>query len=52
MVEVGILQFRSQREFKVKGCVLGSKPCMIFSGDLFETDLNYIRLKNLFIGMA
>ncbi len=27
-----------------------SKPCVIFTGDLFETDTNYIRLKNVLIG--
>ena len=29
-----------------------SKPCLLFTGDLFETDTNYIRLKNVLIGMA
>ena len=32
-------------------CVAGSKPCLIFTGDYFETDENYKRLKNLLIGM-
>ena len=50
MAELGILNFSSRTQFKAGGCVLGSKPCMLFSGDLFETDFNYIRLKNLFIG--
>ena len=31
-------------------CTLGSKPCMVFAGDLFETDSEYMRLKNLLIG--
>ena len=31
-------------------CIVGSKPCLVFSGDLFETDSEYARLKNLFIG--
>lgn len=50
MVELGVLGFRSVREFSTEGCVLGAKPCMVFSGDLFETDSKYMRLKNLFIG--
>lgn len=50
MIELGILSFVSSREFKIDGSVLGSKPCMLFSGDLFQTDFNYTRLKNLFIG--
>ena len=35
----------------VEGSSVCTKPCLIFTGDLFETDLNYTRLKNLFIGM-
>ena len=34
----------------MEGSVLGSKPCLIFSGDQFETDSSYARLKNLLIG--
>ena len=31
-------------------CIIGSKPCLVFSGDLFETDSEYARLmKNIFI---
>lgn len=29
---------------------LGSKPCLIFVGEPFETDPEMMRLKNLFIG--
>ncbi len=29
---------------------MGSKPCLVFAGDLFETNLEYMRLKNLLIG--
>lgn len=36
--------------FQTAKCVVGSKPCLVFSGDLFETDSEYARLKNLFIG--
>ena len=31
-------------------CMVGSKPCLVFSGDLFETDSEYARLKNVLIG--
>jgi len=50
MVELGVLQFKSARVCRGEACVLGSKPCMIFSGDFFETDSKYARLKNMFIG--
>ena len=52
MIEVGILKLSSSKDFKAEGCVLGSKPCMLFCGDIFETDSIYIRLKNLFIGKS
>ena len=32
------------------GSVLGSKPCLLFAGDCFETEVLYIRIKNIFIG--
>lgn len=50
MAELGVLKFVSWTQFKAGGCVLGSKPCLLFTGDCFETDFNYIRLKNLLIG--
>ena len=30
--------------------MVGSKPCLVFSGDLFETDSEYARLKNVLLG--
>ena len=50
MIELGVVRFTSCSKFRAEGCVLGSKPALLFSGDLFETDLKYMRLKNLFIG--
>jgi ribosome production factor 2 len=49
MIELGIENFKPFADFKSKSCVLGSKPCLIFSGDLFETEVEYVRLKNIFI---
>ncbi len=37
---------------QLEGNILGSKPCLIFSGDQFETESTYARLKNLLIGKA
>ena len=51
MVELGINSFKAIHDFTTSKCVLGSKPCFVFSGDAFETDQDYIRLKNLFIGI-
>ena len=29
---------------------MGSKPFLLFAGDLFETEVEFIRLKNILIG--
>jgi len=29
---------------------LGSKPCLVFTGDAFDSDAEYKRLKNCLIG--
>ena len=50
MIETGVETFRPLSFFKGLKCAVGSKPCLIFSGDLFETDANYSCLKNLLIG--
>jgi hypothetical protein len=31
---------------------VGTKPCLLFVGEPFETDYEYKRLKNLFIGKS
>lgn len=49
MFELGIEKYQSMMEFKESKCVLGSKPCMVFVGDIFEQDHEHKRLKNLFI---
>lgn len=32
-------------------CPLGTKPMLVFAGELFDTDNEYKRLKSLLIGM-
>ncbi|XP_038076077.1 ribosome production factor 2 homolog isoform X2 [Patiria miniata] len=49
MVELGIDKFTSMYEIKNAKCMSGTKPCLVFSGDLFETEHEYKRLKNLMI---
>ncbi|GAB1607877.1 ribosome production factor 2 homolog [Argonauta hians] len=49
MIELGVTQFKSMMEEKSAKVSLGSKPCLLFAGDPFEQDAEYIRLKNLFI---
>ena len=36
---------------QVSKCPVGTKPCLLFTGDPFEQDHEHRRLKNLFIGM-
>ncbi|XP_041354756.1 ribosome production factor 2 homolog [Gigantopelta aegis] len=49
MVELGIDSFKSLFAFEGVKCSLGVKPCLIFSGEAFENDIEYARLKNMFI---
>jgi ribosome production factor 2 len=49
MIELGIEKFTPFSSFKSKSCILGSKPCLVFAGDPFETEPEFIRLKNIFI---
>ncbi|XP_025097497.1 ribosome production factor 2 homolog [Pomacea canaliculata] len=48
MVEFGIEKFVSMLEFKGEKCVFGVKPCLVFSGQAFEQDSEYQRIRNLF----
>ena len=36
--------------FQGMKCLAGIKPCLLFTGDAFEQEDEYIRLKNLLIG--
>ncbi|XP_043918667.1 ribosome production factor 2 homolog [Protopterus annectens] len=49
MIELGIEKFVSLHSIKNSKCPEGTKPMLIFAGDVFETDGDYRRLKSLFI---
>ncbi|ESO82697.1 hypothetical protein LOTGIDRAFT_229754 [Lottia gigantea] len=49
MVELGIDSFKSMFDFRNDKCSQGTKPCVIISGQDFESDEDYRKLKNLFI---
>ena len=49
MVEFGIENFKSISDFEGDKIPLGTKPCLLFSGSLFETHDELKRIKNLFI---
>ncbi|KAL2726275.1 ribosome production factor 2 [Vespula maculifrons] len=51
MMEFGIENYKSLKEFKVPKISVGIKPLLVFNGELFENNQEYNRIKNLFIDM-
>jgi ribosome production factor 2 len=49
MVEFGILEFKALHEFPNDKIAAGTKPCLLFSGPIFEHDPEMIRVKSLMI---
>ncbi|KAK2883410.1 hypothetical protein QQF64_016990 [Cirrhinus molitorella] len=47
MFELGIEKFVSLRDVKKDKCPEGTKPLLVFAGELFETDREHQRLRNL-----
>lgn len=48
MIELGIDNFKSMFDFEGPKCPVGTKPCIMFAGEQFDTDPDYMRLKNVF----
>ena len=51
MVEFGIDNYKSLKEFKVDKIAEGMKPILIFNGELWEINREYGRIKNLLVDM-
>ncbi|XP_006019541.1 ribosome production factor 2 homolog isoform X2 [Alligator sinensis] len=49
MIELGIEKFVSLKEIKNSKCPEGTKPMLIFAGDMFDLSEEYRRLKSLLI---
>ncbi|CAH1394826.1 unnamed protein product [Nezara viridula] len=49
MVELGIKNYRGISEFKTEKITTGLKPCLIFSGPLFEQDSDLKRIQNMLV---
>lgn len=49
MIEFGMENFKSLAEFATEKIPIGTKPCLLFSGSLFETNEEMKRAKNLLI---
>ncbi|XP_064412384.1 ribosome production factor 2 homolog isoform X1 [Latimeria chalumnae] len=49
MIELGIEKFVSLKDIKNSKCAEGTKPMLIFAGDVFQLNNEYKRLKSIFI---
>uniref|UniRef100_T1IVI4 Ribosome production factor 2 homolog n=1 Tax=Strigamia maritima TaxID=126957 RepID=T1IVI4_STRMM len=49
MIELGLEDYVALKDFHVAKVAAGIKPCLIFTGEAFEQQENYQRLKNLLI---
>ncbi|XP_076872788.1 ribosome production factor 2 homolog [Brachyhypopomus gauderio] len=47
MFELGIEKFTSLKDIKNNKCAEGIKPMLVFAGDLFNTDMEYTRLRSV-----
>jgi len=49
MVEFGVENYKPLQDFKATKVTSGTKPCLLFSGEEFETNLEMKRVKSLMI---
>lgn len=47
MLELGIDDFKALQDFREEKPALGSKPCLTFNGDLFDSDEDFMKAKSL-----
>lgn len=51
MIEFGVENYEGLKDFKVEKITSGIKPLLIFNGELFESNYEYVRIKNLLVDM-
>lgn len=51
MIEFGVENYKGLKDFKVEKITSGIKPLLIFNGELFESNHEYGRIKNLLVDM-
>ncbi|KAL6447976.1 hypothetical protein ACFW04_000193 [Cataglyphis niger] len=51
MIEFGIDNYKGLKDFKVEKITKGIKPILVFNGELFESNYEYGRIKNLLVDM-
>ncbi|XP_065057908.1 ribosome production factor 2 homolog [Rhopilema esculentum] len=49
MAEFGVENYIPISGFKTEKCTSGTKPCLLFSGEIFDSDPEYKRIKSIFI---
>ncbi|XP_011703438.1 PREDICTED: ribosome production factor 2 homolog [Wasmannia auropunctata] len=51
MIEFGVENYKGLKDFKGEKITSGIKPLLIFNGELFESNYEYGRIKNLLVDM-
>lgn len=51
IIEFGVDNYKGLKDFKIEKISSGIKPLLIFNGELFETNYEYGRIKNLLVDM-
>ncbi|KAK6636996.1 hypothetical protein RUM43_010663 [Polyplax serrata] len=51
MIELGIENYKSIKEFAAEKVATGIKPCLLFAGEEFKTNPELNRLQNLFVDL-
>ncbi|GAB1869721.1 Ribosome production factor 2 homolog [Camponotus japonicus] len=51
MTEFGVENYKGLKDFKVEKITSGIKPLLIFNGELFESNYEYGKIKNLLVDM-
>lgn len=51
MIEFGVENYKGLKDFKVEKITSGIKPLLIFNGELFESNYEYRRIKNILVDM-
>lgn len=49
MIEFGVEAFKSLSDFKGSKVMMGVKPCLVFSGDVWHQNEEYTKCKSLLI---
>lgn len=51
MVELGVKEYKGISDFDTEKITTGLKPCLVFSGPLFEQNSDFKRIQNIFVDL-